>query len=233
MSTEQHRHAGRIATGAAVLLLVGGATAVVLGLQPAGAASGPPPGSTGIAAPAARADATPSSPASAAPAQPPSSAAPLVLQRSVPTRIEIPSIGVDSALMQLGLTKSGTLQVPPFDKDAPAGWYRGSPTPGELGPAVILGHVDTYKAGPVVFYRLAQLRPGNRVLVHRADGTIAPFMVDRVENLPKARFPRLEVYGNTDRPELRLITCGGEWNPKVHDYSENTVVFAHLVAPAG
>jgi LPXTG-site transpeptidase (sortase) family protein len=153
----------------------------------------------------------------------------LVLPRSVPTRIEIPAIGVDSSLLQLGLKPDGTLDVPPFDKHAPAGWYRGSPTPGQLGPAVILGHVDTYRAGPVVFYRLAQLRQGNSVQVRREDGRVARFVVDRVENVPKADFPRLEVYGNTDRPELRLITCGGEWNPEVHDYTDNTVVFAHLV----
>jgi Sortase domain len=220
-----------------VLLLVGGVTAVVLGLRPV-APSGPPPGSAGITAPAAEAAMVPPasagpppSAASAAPAgAPPSPAAPLALARSVPTRIEIPSIGVDSSLMQLGLKQDGTLEVPPFDKNAPAGWYRGSPTPGQLGPAVILGHVDTYKAGPVVFYRLSRVRPRSMVLVHRRDGRTARFVIDRVENVPKADFLRLEVYGNTDRPELRLITCGGEWNPRTHDYADNTVVFAHLLA---
>ena len=154
------------------------------------------------------------------------------MSRSVPTRIRIPAIGVDSRLMQLGLTSNGTLQVPPYDKNAPAGWYRGSPTPGQLGPAVILGHVDTYKAGPVVFYRLAQTRPGEKILVTRQDDTVAIFTVDRVANVPKNDFPRIEVYGNTDRPELRLITCGGDWNPNTHDYTDNTVVFAHLTAVA-
>jgi LPXTG-site transpeptidase (sortase) family protein len=238
MSTEQHRRTGRIMTGAAVLLLVGGVAAVVLGLQPAATPSGPPPGSTGITAPVAIAPAmparpTPSSPGPAATATGAPPAPPLVLARSVPTRIQIPAIGVDSSLMQLGLKQDGTLEVPPFDKHAPAGWYRGSPTPGELGPSVILGHVDTYKAGPVVFYRLSQVRAGNAVVVQRSDGRTARFVVDRVENVPKADFPRLEVYGNTDRPELRLITCGGEWNPRTHDYNDNTVVFAHLTAPKG
>ena len=228
MSTEQHRCTGRLWSGAAVLLLVGGVGTVVLGLRPA-APSGPPPGSSGIAAPAAIAPSAPAAPSPAASLAAPRSTPPTVLPRSVPTRIVIPAIGVDSSLMQLGLKQDGTLEVPPFDKHAPAGWYRGSPTPGELGPSVILGHVDTYKAGPVVFYRLAQLHTGNTVQVHRKDGTVAAFVVDRVENVPKAGFPRLEVYGNTARAELRLITCGGEWNPKVHDYSENTVVFAHLV----
>ena len=224
-----------------MLLLVGGVTTVVLGLQPSVASSGPPPGSTGITAPVAvgptppaSADPTPTSPApEAAPTAPPSPAAQLALARSLPTRIVIPSIGVDSSLMQLGLKKDGTLEVPPFDKNAPAGWYRGSPTPGQIGPSVILGHVDTFKAGPVVFYRLSRVRPGSTVLVHRKDGHTAHFVIDRVENVPKKDFPRLEVYGNTDRPELRLITCGGEWNPRTHDYNDNTVVFAHLVAPKG
>ncbi|BDZ45306.1 class F sortase [Naasia aerilata] len=143
--------------------------------------------------------------------------------------MSIPSIGVDSALMELGLNRDGTIEVPPFDKDAPAGWYRGSPTPGELGPAVILGHVDTYQAGPVVFYRLGDVRPGDAVSVTREDGSVAAFQVDHVDSFPKATFPTLEVYGNTPDAELRLITCGGDWDPDAHDYAANIVVFAHLV----
>lgn len=235
MSIEQHRRSRPIWVGAAVLLLVGGIVAVVLGFS-AATPAGPPPGSAGIAAPAAMATPTPSASASSSMAMPsptstPATAAVPVLDRSVPTRIEIPAIGVDSSLMQLGLEKDGTIEVPPYDKNAPAGWYRGSPTPGQLGPSVILGHVDTFKAGPVVFYRLSQLHKGNHVTVHRKDGSSARFVVDRVENVPKAGFPTLKVYGNTDRPELRLITCGGEFNPKTRDYEANTVVFAHLLPP--
>lgn len=228
MSIEQHRRTGRLWAWAAVLLLAGGVGTVVLGLRPAGP-SGPPPGTSGIAAPAVVAPAAPSPSPSGTPAAAPPTVAATALDPSVPTGIVIPAIGVDSSLLQLGLQQDGTLEVPPFDKNAPAGWYRGSPTPGELGPSVVLGHVDTHKAGPVVFYRLSQLRRGNAVLVHRKDGSVARFIVDRVENVAKKDFPRLEVYGNTDRPELRLITCGGEWNPSAHDYEDNTVVFAHLV----
>lgn len=231
MSTEQHRRTGRLATGAAVLLLVGGVTTVVLGLQPA--PSGPPPGSAGIVAPAAIQETAPPSPSPTAPAPTRSAAPPLLLARSIPTRIRIPAIGVDSSLMQLGLNKDGTLEVPPYDKDAPAAWYRGSPTPGELGPSVISGHVNTFKAGPVVFYRLSQTKQGDKVTVQRKDGSTARFVVDRVVNVPKANFPTLEVYGNTDRSELRLITCGGEWNPKTRDFTSNTIVFAHLVGSKG
>ena len=229
MSTSERRRRGRYLTAAAALALVGGLGLIGAGLvgHPAPAA---PPGSSHIPAPATSAPVhtTPSAaPSPSAPAVAPT----VVLPRSVPTRIVIPAIGVDSPLMQLGLNPDGTLQVPPYDKNAPAGWYRGSPTPGQLGPSVILGHVDTFKAGPVVFYRLAQVRPGNRVIIHRQDGVTATFVVDRVENIPKADFPTLKVYGNTDRPELRILTCGGEYNQAVHDYTDNTVVFAHLTSP--
>jgi LPXTG-site transpeptidase (sortase) family protein len=234
MSTGQHRRTGRIATGAAVLLLVGGVTAVVLGLRPAVSPIGPPPGSAGIVAPAdmpTGPSPSPAAPPSASPTHRPVAAPVVSLQRSIPTRIEIRAIGVDSSLMRLGLKKDGTIEVPPYDKDAPAGWYRGSPTPGQVGPSVILGHVDTFKAGPVVFYRLSEVEHGDTIAVHREDGSVVHFVVDRVVNVPKAGFPTLEVYGNTDRAELRLITCGGAWNPRTHDFDDNTVVFAHLVAP--
>lgn len=228
MSTSERRRRGRYVTAAAALALVGGASLIGAGLagHPGPAA---PPGSSHIPAPASSAP-TPA-PSATPTASAPAVAPVAVLPRSVPTRIVIPAIGVDSSLMQLGLNSDGTLQVPPYDKNAPAGWYRGSPTPGQLGPSVILGHVDTFKAGPVVFYRLAQVRPGNRVIIHRQDGRTATFVVDRVENIPKADFPTLKVYGNTDRPELRILTCGGEYNQAKHDYTDNTVVFAHLSNP--
>ncbi|HEY8318257.1 MAG TPA: class F sortase [Amnibacterium sp.] len=226
-----HRRLGQVLAGAAVLLGIGGAATVGIGLQ---GAQGAPSGSAGIATPTASAAPTHSAAPqlaapSTAPTPTPSATASPHLARSVPTRLRIPSIGVDTALMQLGLNKDGTLQVPPYDKHAPAGWYRGSPTPGQIGPSVIVGHVDTYKAGPTVFYRLAQVRAGATITVDRKDGTTAHFVVDRVENVPKDHFPQLEVYGNTDRAELRLITCGGDWDAAAHDYADNTVVFAHLV----
>lgn len=224
-----HRRLGQILAGAAVLLGIGGAATVGIGLQ---GAQGAPAGSASIPLPAASAGPTSRAQAPAPlPATPAPNASPAPqphLARSVPTRLKIPAIGVDTPLMQLGLKSDGTLEVPPYDKNAPAGWYRGSPTPGQIGPSVIVGHVDTYKAGPTVFYHLAQMHKGAAVSVTRKDGSTAHFVVDRVENVPKNHFPQLEVYGNTDRAELRLITCGGDWNPAAHDYADNTVVFAHL-----
>ncbi|MFD3445128.1 class F sortase [Microbacteriaceae bacterium 4G12] len=161
----------------------------------------------------------------AAPAQPAS----LTLPESLPTRLTVPSIGVDSDLMQLGKNQDGTVEVPPLGVDSPAGWYRNSPTPGELGPSVLLGHVDA-AAGPSVFYRLGELTAGAEVTVTREDGTTAVFAVDRTERYPKADFPTLEVYGNTDDSQLRLITCGGAFDQSIGHYVDNIVVFATLVS---
>lgn len=235
-NNQKNRRPSRLLPLAAVLLVLGGAASVGFaywGHMP------PPRPPTSAATPLlAQADAgtpapaTTAAPASATPAAPstpkPAPTTGPAMAASKPTRIQIPSINVDSALIDLGLNSDGTLEVPPFEKDAPASWYRGSPTPGEIGPAVILGHVDTYKAGPVVFYRLGDMRPGDGVSVGRADGSTAKFTVDRVESFPKDGFPELEVYGNTDRAELRLITCGGDWDPDKHQYVDDVVVFAHL-----
>lgn len=121
------------------------------------------------------------------------------------------------------------MQVPQpgsdYDK---AAWYEHSPTPGEVGPSVIIGHIDSEKRGPSVFFRLGAMKPGDTVSVSRADGTTAVFAVDRVEKYPKAEFPTLEVYGNTDDPQLRLITCGGVFDEQAGNYLSNIVVYAHL-----
>jgi sortase (surface protein transpeptidase) len=149
--------------------------------------------------------------------------------RSVPVRVEVPSIGVDSTLMGLGLTANGSLQVPP--SGFPAGWYTGAPTPGELGPAIIVGHVDwAGKAG--VFYRLRSIKPGAQITVVRADGSTAVFMVSSVAEYVKGAFPTDKVYGNTTNAALRLITCGGVFNPKVHSYEDDIVAYAELVSSA-
>ncbi|MDQ1483195.1 MAG: hypothetical protein QOF35_1271 [Actinomycetota bacterium] len=153
---------------------------------------------------------------------------PANLGRSSPVRLRIASIGVDTGLMPLGLRANGAMQVPPGG--FPAGWYTGGPTPGELGPAVIAGHVDTN--GPGVFYRLRNIRRGDRVTVTRADGRKPVFRVTRVAQFPKNRFPSKLVYGNVDHAALRLITCGGSFNSRVGHYEDNLVVFADLVTPA-
>ena len=151
-----------------------------------------------------------------------------VLSRSKPVVLDIPSIGVRSSLLSLGLNADGTVQVPSGTSYDEAGWYRFSPTPGSLGPAVILGHVSG--AGHAsVFFRLGDLRPGNRVRVTRRDGSIAAFEVTGVRRFPKDHFPTQLVYGNTNHAALRLITCGGSFDFSTGHYLDNVVVFATLV----
>ncbi|MGD0555482.1 MAG: class F sortase [Streptosporangiaceae bacterium] len=144
-------------------------------------------------------------------------------QVSLPVALTIPSIGVQTNLIHLGLTAKGTLQVPPTT--AVAGWYTGSPRPGAVGSAIIAGHIDSY-AGPGIFFRLSSLRPGDRVYVRRADGTLVVFRVTAVRQFPKDGFPTSAVYGPTPDPELRLITCGGTFDPQLGSYLSNTVVYA-------
>jgi Sortase domain len=149
------------------------------------------------------------------------------LARSVPVRLQIAAIGVDSRLMDLGLKADGTMQVPP--SGFPAGWYTGMPTPGQLGPAIIVGHVDW--KGPGVFYNLHKLKPGELVAVTRTDGSKPVFRVTRVQQFPKDQFPTKAVYGPLDHAGLRLITCGGTFNTQTGHYEDNIVAFADLVSP--
>jgi len=150
----------------------------------------------------------------------------VTLARSTPVRVRIAAIGVDSGLMDLGLRADGSLEVPP--SAFPAGWYTGGPTPGELGLAIITGHVDWN--GPGVFYNLHNLKPGDQVTVTRADGSKPAFRVTRVAQFPKDHFPTKLVYGNIDHAGLRLITCGGSFNSQTGHYEGNIVVFADLIA---
>ena len=145
----------------------------------------------------------------------------------LPVALTIPAIGVQTSLIHLGLTIAGTLAVPP--STAVAGWYTGGPRPGAIGPAVIAGHIDSH-TGPGVFFHLPQLRPGDHVYVRRADGTLAVFRVTAVRSYAKDRFPTLAVYGPTPDAELRLITCGGAFDPRLGSYLSNTVVYAVQVS---
>ncbi|QFG70353.1 class F sortase [Ornithinimicrobium pratense] len=146
---------------------------------------------------------------------------------SRPTNLTVDGIEVDSVLRPLGLNADGSLEVPPpgprYDD---AGWFTGSPRPGEVGPAILLGHVNGVGGKPSVFFRLAELRPGDRVTVGREDGSQARFEVYRVEQHPKDAFPTAAVYGDTTGSELRLITCAGEWDHSTGHYRDNTVVYA-------
>jgi sortase (surface protein transpeptidase) len=212
------------ATVAAVVLAVAGTMAVAAALASQKHAPRPSPSAGGTTAPTAGLPSTPTTEA------PP--AAPLVLPPSEPLAIDIPAIGVHSKLQYLGVAQDGTLEVPaPGPLYNEAAWYKYSPTPGSLGPAIISGHVDSVRDGPSVFFRLGDLRPGDNVMVARADGLVAVFKVDGVRVYPKDQFPTQLVYGNTDHAALRLLTCGGPFDRASGHYVDNVIVFASLVGP--
>jgi len=142
-----------------------------------------------------------------------------------PVSLTIPLIGVQTQLLTLGLAAGGALQVPPLSAASVAGWYTGSPRPGGIGSAIIVGHIDS-QSGPGVFYRLSELRAGDDVYVKRADGTTAEFRVTSVQTYLKDHFPTQTVYGPTPDAELRLITCGGAFDPATGHYLSNIVVYA-------
>jgi Sortase domain len=144
-----------------------------------------------------------------------------------PVSLTIPLIGVRTRLVTLGLAANGALQVP--SSTTVAGWYTGSPRPGAVGSAIIAGHIDSL-TGPGVFYRLSELRVGDRVYVGQANGTIVEFRVTAVRSYLKARFPTQSVFGPTPYPQLRLITCGGTFDFATGHYLSNTVVYAAEVA---
>ncbi len=151
-----------------------------------------------------------------------------MLAASNPVTLDIPSIGTSSELLSLGLRENNSLEVPPDGPGAPASWYNQSPTPGELGPAVMLGHVNATDGGKGVFADLRALKAGDRINVTREDGTTAVFEFQRGEQYEKDNFPTFDVYGNTPGSELRLITCDG-YNPDTGEFDDNYVVYATLV----
>lgn len=180
---------------------------------------------TALGACAVESEGSPAEPAAESPATTTTTDA--GLPHSNPTHVRIAKIGVESTLVPLGLNKDGTLQVPPLNQAMQAGWYRLGPTPGEAGPAVIVGHVDG-DGHKGVFYDLKSLAPGDDIDIDREDGTTAHFRVDHVSEVPKNAFPTDAVYGNTDTPELRLITCGGAFDRGARSYLDNIIVFADL-----
>ncbi|MGG7653369.1 class F sortase [Kocuria rosea] len=219
------RSRGRLVHAAVVLLLLSGCA----GGSPAQPAA---PSSSAVSAAPAR---TPAPAATAAPttSAPAPSAAPApeallpVLPESAPVAVRIPAVGASSELLHLGLRPDGSLEVPPTGPGAPASWYTSSPTPGERGPAVLLGHVNATDGGPGVFAGLRGLAPGDTVEIARADGSTAVFVVDRGEQYAKDAFPTRAVYGNTAGAELRLITCDG-YDPATGLFDDNYVVYATL-----
>jgi hypothetical protein len=155
---------------------------------------------------------------------------PLIDARApAPRWIRIAAIGVSAPVVALGLRPDHTLEVPRRWGDT--GWYTGGPEPGEQGPAVIAGHVDS-TSGPAVFYRLGQLQRRARVDIRRADRSVVSFRVEGVERWPKDRFPTRRVYRRTARSTLRLITCGGGFDSATGHYLDNVIVYATRVSAA-
>lgn len=144
----------------------------------------------------------------------------------VPKRVEVPAIGVSASVIRLGLNTDGTLEVP--QDYSLTGWWSEGVAPGENGPAVIVGHVDSH-TGPAVFFRLQDVTAGDTIKVAGRAGRTLRFAIDRVEQHPKDRFPTERVYGDTSLPTLRLITCGGEFDGSSGHYLDNVIVFASLV----
>ncbi|MDN6329782.1 MAG: class F sortase [Brachybacterium sp.] len=168
----------------------------------------------------------------AEPSQQPATAAPEEtaaepLSASEPTGLHIDAIGVDEQVFPIGLGDDGELLAPRGEQADLAAWFDGSPTPGETGPAVIEGHV-TWRGDPSVFFELGALDSGDRIEVDREDGTVATFEVYDLARYPKDEFPTVAVYGKTDGPELRLITCSGDLDADEH-HLDNTVIFARLI----
>lgn len=148
------------------------------------------------------------------------------MPKSQPLRIRIPAIGVDTNIVSVGLDQHGAISMP--DSVNVAAWYNGSPTPGQLGPAIIAGHVDNYYQGDGAFFRLRETQVGEMIYIDRADGTTAIFKVADIKQVPQANFPTQEVFGNINYAGLRVITCGGAFNHQTYEYEDNIVVFAIL-----
>ncbi|WFF06790.1 class F sortase [Micromonospora sp. WMMD1076] len=215
--------------------------------QPAPGTQGQPaPGTTGRSTPggtgrpaadaAGGGPATPGPPAGATPgAAAPGTpnamgAAPAPLPRSAPVTISIPRIGVQAPIMSLGTNPDGTVQVPPLDQAMKAGWYSPGASPGEAGNAVIVGHVDSAQLGPAVFFNLGALVAGDTIVVARQDGSTATFTVREVGSYPKTAFPAAQVYGPSDVPALRVVTCGGVFDKTTGSYLNNIVVYAPMTS---
>ncbi|MCX5012129.1 class F sortase [Streptomyces sp. NBC_00555] len=212
-----HRAADRAARRAARPLLAAVFLAAALtGCGTAATATPPADAAPPAAPPAVTPTAAPAAPASATP-----------LPASAPVRVRIPAAGVDaSPLLTLGLAADGTVEVPSVADGDKIGWYGKGVTPGETGPAVLIGHFDTVR-GPAVLKDVSRVRTGDEITVSRADGSTAVFRVRELEQVDKKRFPTGKVYGDTARPELRVITCGG----RITDghRPDNIILYADLV----
>ncbi|NNG38163.1 class F sortase [Flexivirga sp. ID2601S] len=246
MTQQTHAHRRTIGLAVCVLLVVAGIVACLWAVKhryqesatppaPSSAASPAagstsPPDSTGPSAgPSAATEGFPPSRSGSGPAGSPAAKTPAAKTTvAKPVSVQLPSIGVSSELLHLGLQKDGTVAVPSFADVMKAAWFTGSPAPGADGPAVIEGHVTGPK-GPGVFYKLGSIRVGDDVRVTQAGGRTLTFRVYKTERYPKNQFPTGVVYGNTPGPELRVITCGGTFDASTGHFRDNTVVYARLV----
>lgn len=214
-----------VALAVAATLVCGGLAAIAAGHGPATATSSAPRPALlfdePLPAPAPSEDLV--APPAYAPASP-GEVGPLV--RSDPTHLRITRVGIDTDLMELGLNADRTLEVPPDTADAPAGWYRNLASPGENGPAVIVGHLDSPE-DKGVFFNLGAVREGDTIEVRRRDGSRVTFTVDMVAAFSRGAFPTAGVYGATEHPALRLVTCGGKFSPGA-GYEDSVIVFASL-----
>ncbi|HLQ81933.1 MAG TPA: class F sortase [Bacillota bacterium] len=184
-----------------------------------------PPGRAHSSRSSSPATAIPQSPEEIRPAR--SAATERSTPSSPPVSLGIPDIGVSAEVMRLDLQPDGSMEVPPFDRADEAGWYIESPAPGQIGPVVIVGHIDA-PGGPAVFYRLADLRPGQSVHLTCDDGRKVTYRAERIQLFPKEEFPTHLVYGDLDYPGIRLITCGGAYQRAAGGYQGNIVVFGRI-----
>ncbi|WP_055571331.1 class F sortase [Streptomyces prasinopilosus] len=207
-----------------------GTVVLVLAVSLLGGREDPPATGLGPHAPSASSAATTTVTASSptAGASPEARPTGKYLPRAAPTRLRIPDIDVDAPFTDLAIAASGELEAPPPDDTNLVGWFADGVSPGERGTSIIAGHVDT-KTSAAVFARLSELEKGDRFEVKRADGRKAEFVVDHAESFDKDDFPDKRVYADTDDAQVRLITCAGDYDRKAKDYTENLVVFAHLV----
>lgn len=245
MTTNARTRRVQILGVAGAVLLIAGIVAVVIAARAQQSAPQPPPGAASpVQVVPTRATSAPGS--TAAPSAP--SAVPStspnrrsgggrseptrgpILSRSLPVRLRVPAIGVDSTLKKIGLNDRGEIATPPLVRDSHAYWLTVSPTPGQLGPATIIGHVDSAAYGPGVFFKLGDMRQRDKIYVTRSDGVTATFEVERVVEYSKSHFPTQAVYGNLDHAGLRLITCGGAFDSAINSYESNIVVYASLVS---
>ena len=143
-----------------------------------------------------------------------------------PTVVSIPAVGLTARIVPVGLTGTGAIAVP---NPSVAGWYRLDPTPGDDGPVVLVGHVDTID-GPAVFYRLTAVHVGDAVLVIRADGSRAHFIISRVTVVKKTAFPGRAVFAPTSGADIRLITCTGQFDPSSHHYVDSLIAWGVAAA---